>query len=186
MEKEPCISPRELVIIREHCRVAKAPVSPGGTLLCKLQHRGILPVGLAGTGLLFKAHGAASAVPRTWPARVLKWDKREDYRSKSFLGSRRKQMCFIVLHWINDGFSLLQKHFNIAGYLGYFQIFLFVDIAATNILIYKFSLYHWTVFLEMSFWFKRYGHFAKYCYFHLLEAHYLENTCNKIAGLPTL
>lgn len=88
MEKEPCISPRELVIIRERCRVAKAPVSPGGTLLCKLQHRGILPVGLSGTGLLFEAHGAVSAVPRTWLARVLKREKREEYRSKSFLGSR--------------------------------------------------------------------------------------------------
>ena len=140
MEKEPCISPRELIIIRERCRVAKAPVSPGGTLLCKLQHRGILPVGLTGSGLLLEARGATSAVPRTWLARVLKWEKREDCRSKSFLGSRREQMCFMVLHWINDGLSLLQKHFNIAGYLGYFQIFSFVDIAATNILIYTFWL----------------------------------------------
>lgn len=160
MEKEPCISPRELVIIRERCRVAKAPVSPGGTLLCKLQHRGILPVGLSrnwafvwGSWRRFcSAKNLASQGPETREKRRI--------QVQEFSGQQREQMCFMVIHWINDGFSLLQKHFNVAGYLGYFQILFFVDIAATNILIYIFWLYLWlsldyisrNVFLVQKIW----------------------------------
>lgn len=68
MEEEPRFLPGGLGIIRLWYRVATVTVSPGGMLLCKLQHRGVLQVWLAGAGLLFEAYGAASAVQRTWLA----------------------------------------------------------------------------------------------------------------------
>lgn len=65
------------MIISLRYRIAKAPVSPGGTLLCKLTAQRN-SAGVVGKGwALFEAYGAAFAVQSTWLAGVLEWVKRE-------------------------------------------------------------------------------------------------------------
>ena len=90
MEKELCFSPREFVIISERRRVARAPVS----LLCKLHHRGILLVWLAGAGLLLEAHGATSAVQRTQASQGPEVSEKRRLQVQEFPGQQKRPNVF--------------------------------------------------------------------------------------------